>query len=408
MEKKRKGVVWSMNLEQAFKKVDAAIDEGEVKDLLMDLISIESHKESETDELEICRYIESYFRAEEIESELDFVTDSRPNIYARIGKGAEGKNFMLNGHTDTVPTYNMKNAFEPRLEDGIIHGRGAVDMKGAIAAMMIALAAVKRADISLQGQFIFTGVIDEEQRCIGAKKISDQLYPLADYAIVGEPTNMEVMIGHKGMEWIEITVYGRSSHGSTPEKGINAIRQAAKLIRKIEEELIEDLPNRADPLLGEPTLNIGVIQGGVDPNVIPDICKINFDRRWVPGESTESMKQEFEKIIQDLQAEDATFKADVRRMSEVTGIHVPLSTPRDHEFVHLLENGMEELFNENAEVGVFKGWSDAAQLSTAGITSVVCGPGDIQYAHANDEQVPVSEVMKAARYYAYMALKICM
>lgn len=397
-----------MKVDQAFKIVDQAINEQEVTDLLMDLIKIESHKESDTDELTICKFIDSFFKAESIDSELDFVTDSRPNIYARLGEGAQGKNLMLNGHTDTVPSYNMKNAFQPKLHDGVIYGRGAVDMKGAITAMMIALAAIKRSNIPLQGQLLFTGVIDEEQRCIGAKRIVDQLYPLADYAIVGEPTNLQVMIGHKGMEWIEVTVHGQSSHGSTPEKGINAIRQASKFIQKIEEDLLHDLKKRTDPLLGEPTLNIGVIQGGVDPNVIPDSCKINIDRRWVPVESTESMKQDFEKIINDLQTKDATFKADVRRMSEVTGIHVPLSTPSDHVFVRHLQSGMKELFNENVDIGVFQGWSDAAQLSSAGITSVVCGPGDIQYAHANDEQISITEVIKAARYYAYIALKICM
>lgn len=398
----------TIKVDQAFKTVDQEINEKEVSDLLLDLIRIESHKESDTDELTICKFIDSFFREDCIDSELDFVTDSRPNIYATLGKGAKGKNLMLNGHTDTVPSYNMTDPFNPTIHGGLIYGRGAVDMKGAIAAMMIAVVAIKRSNISLRGKLLFTGVIDEEQRCIGAKRIVDQKYPLADYAIVGEPTNLQIMIGHKGMEWIEITVHGQSSHGSTPEKGVNAISQATKLIHLIEKELINDLKKKKDPLLGEPTLNIGVIQGGVDPNVIPNTCKISIDRRWVPSESTQSMKQDFEKIINELHKKDPTFKADVRRMSEATGVHVPLSTPSGHVFVKDLQNGMQKLFNADSDLGVFQGWSDAAQLSTAGITSVVCGPGDIKYAHANDEQIPVSEVIKAARFYAYMALKICM
>lgn len=395
-------------LDQAFDKVDKKIKENEISNLLLDLIKIESHKESKMNELPISRFIDSFFKSESIESEIDFVTESRPNIYARIGGEFKGKSLMFNGHIDTVPSYNMPDAFNPKIYEGVISGRGAVDMKGAIAAMMIALVAIKRADILLRGTLFFTGVIDEEQRCIGTKRIVELGYPHADYAIVGEPTNLQVMVGHKGMEWLEITVYGQSSHGSTPDRGVNAILQATKLINVIEKKLMVNLKNRNHPLLGEPTLNIGVIQGGVDPNVIPNTCKICVDRRWVPEETTKSMIQDFEKIICELNKNDPTFKADVRRMSDVTGIHEPLYTPSDHVFVKQLQDGMQKVINQEIEPGVFQGWSDAAQLSSIGITSVVCGPGDIKYAHSDDEQIPISEVVKAARFYAYMALKVCM
>src|SRR5699024_9256388 len=180
-------------------------------------------------ELEVNNYNKKYLSASGIKSEIDYVIDNRPNHYDKIGKNKKGNNLMLTGHIDTVPPYNMENPFTPIINNNVIYGRGSVDMKGAMTAMIIALKVIHKSGIKLEGELLFASVIDEEQNCQGTKHMVDNVEINSDYAIVGEPTDLDVMIGHKGMEWLEITVHGVSTHGSSPEKGVNSIIQAAQL-----------------------------------------------------------------------------------------------------------------------------------------------------------------------------------
>jgi len=396
------------NRNEIILEVIDSIEEAEVIELLKNLIKIESHKDTKGQELEVNNYIKKYLSESGIKSEIDYVIDNRPNLYAKIGKNKKGKNLMLTGHIDTVPPYNMENPFTPIINNNVIYGRGSVDMKGAMTAMIIALKVIHKSGIKLEGELLFASVIDEEQNCQGTKHMVDNVEINSDYAIVGEPTDLDVMIGHKGMEWLEITVHGVSTHGSSPEKGVNSIIQAAQLILDLNIYFESELSKRKHKFLGKPTMNIGVIKGGVDPNVVPDKTIIQIDRRWVPEESPETMKEDIELVIKKLKNKDPQFKAEVRRMDEATGYHPPLNTLEDEKIVKHLSESSKELFNKDIKIGSFTGWSDAAPLSLKGIQSVVCGPGNLDYAHSNNEQIKVEEVVKAAKYYAYTALKICM
>lgn len=381
------------------------LDEKELINLVMTLVRIESHKEIETEEIEIAQHIYDLFDKEGIQTELKEIEPRRPNVYGFIGEG-EGQTIMLNGHIDTVPAIGMENAFQPVIKLGRIHGRGALDMKGAIAAMIMSLISIKRSGVKLDGKAIFTGVIDEEKRSQGAEKMADQEYPKADVAIVGEPTNLDIMYGHKGMEWIEVTVYGKSGHGSTPNAGINAIHIATDLIMKIREKLIPRLKERIHPILGEPTVNIGKIQGGDDPNIIPGICKIELDRRWVPEETIESMQKDIHDLIDEMKITDPTLEITTRRMSEATGTHSPLYTPPEHPFVAHLTEAIEVVTSNKPKYGVFQGWSDGAHLSRIGTTTLVCGPGELSLAHSAKESIEIEEIINAAKIYTYTILNV--
>ncbi|MBT2582815.1 M20 family metallopeptidase [Planococcus sp. ISL-109] len=381
------------------------LDEKELIDLVLTLVRIESHKEFGTEENEIAQHIYDLFKKEGINTELKEIELHRPNVYGFVGEDT-GKTIMLNGHTDTVPALGMEDAFQPVIKLGRIYGRGALDMKGAIAAMMMSLILIKRSGIKLDGKAIFTGVIDEEKRSQGAEKMADQEYPKADVAIVGEPTNLDIMYGHKGMEWIEITVYGQSGHGSTPNAGKNAIHIATDLIMKIRENLIPKLKERAHPILGEPTVNIGKIQGGDDPNVIPGLCKIQLDRRWVPEETIESMQKDIHDLIDEMKVNDPTLEITTRRMSEATGTHSPLYTSPDHPFVADLTEAIKVVTSRKPKYGVFQGWSDGAHLSRKGTTTLVCGPGELSLAHSAKESIEIEEIIKAAKIYTYTILKV--
>jgi len=384
------------------------IKEDEVVELLKRLIEIESHKNIENQELDINKYIEEYFKSLGVKTKMDFVYENRPNLYASIGKGKKGKNLMLTGHIDTVPPYNMVSPFNPEIKNNTIFGRGSVDMKGAIAAMMIAFKVIHESNLDLEGKLFFASVIDEEQRCQGTKHMIENYNIDSDYAIVGEPTNLDIMIGHKGMEWLEINVIGESGHGSKPNNGVNSIYKAMKLVDELKEYFACELPKRTHTNLGEPTMNIGLIKGGEDPNTIPGRTIIQIDRRWVPGETTETMLRDIEIVIDKIKRKDSNFRATVRRMDEATGYHPPLNTQKDENIVTILSESGKELFDKEVNIGYFDGWSDAAPLSKANIKSVVLGPGELNYAHSNNEQIEIKQVVKAAQYYALIALNICL
>ncbi|SFD87510.1 acetylornithine deacetylase/succinyl-diaminopimelate desuccinylase [Lentibacillus persicus] len=383
------------------------IDQEEVVVLTEKLIEIESHKESVQRESAVAYYIQSFFRSHDIEAWTEEIYPNRPNIYAKVGKSDKSyKRIILNGHIDTVPAYTMENAFQPKRKENDLYGRGAVDMKGAIAAMMVAMVTLKRYYPNLAGEVIFAGVIDEEERAEGARHIADSGNLTADIAIIGEPTELKIMPAHKGMEWTEVAFHGKSSHGSTPNAGINAVYHASEFIRIMQENLLPELERREHPVLGKPTLNLGKIIGGSDPNVVPDKCFLQFDRRWLPGESTESMIEEFNNLVRIQKKTNPSIEVSVRRMSETTGYHPPLDTPFDHWGVKALEKGVRTLFGRDPEVVMFPGWSDGAQLANGGIPSVVCGPGRLEDAHSGKEKINMNELYQAAVLYTYFALDI--
>ncbi|MFA1820038.1 M20 family metallopeptidase [Virgibacillus oceani] len=389
------------------KDIVEEIDPEEVADITERLIKIESHKESVQRESTVAYWIRDFFIDHDIETWIEEIQPNRPNVYARIGKAdASYKSVMLNGHIDTVPAYTMENAFQPQRKGDNLYGRGAADMKGAIAAMMVAMVTLKKYHTNLSGEVIFAGVIDEEETVQGAKQIADAGELKADFAIVGEPTELNIMPAHKGLEWIELIFIGKASHGSTPDAGINAVYHATEFIRLVQENLLPELEKRVHPKLGSPTLNLGKISGGSNPNVVPDECILQFDRRWLPEESAESIIEEFNSLIQLQKKTNLSLDVSVRRMTEATGYQPPLDTAFDHWGVKALEKGIADLFDRNADVQVFPGWSDGAQLANGGITSVVCGPGLLEDAHSGTEKINIQALFHAAKLYTYVALDI--
>src|SRR5690625_3988451 len=198
--------------------ISSSIQE-ELETLLFQLIKIESHSFVDGHENNLANYIKNYFEDLGIEVKTQEVVEGRFNVIASVRGKGEGPTVLLNGHMDTVPAYTMENAFKPFVEDGKIHGRGSVDMKGALAAMMMVLTNIKRHNITLSGDVVFAATVGEEDYSPGAYHLSNSGVK-ADYIIVGEPTGMEVGIAHKGVVWGEATFEGISVHGSVPDKGI--------------------------------------------------------------------------------------------------------------------------------------------------------------------------------------------
>ncbi|GAB7388958.1 ArgE/DapE family deacylase [Bacillaceae bacterium] len=380
----------------------------ELEELLFQLIRIESHQETPGWEANLVAFIKEYLEREKIDVELQAVLAERENLIARIRGNGTGPVLVFNGHTDTVPPYEMEDPFLPRKKNGRIYGRGSVDMKGALAAMIGVLLALKRGGVQLEGDVVFAATIGEESYSPGAYHLVTSGFH-ADYAIVGEPTGMKVGIAHKGVIWGEAIFHGRSVHGSVPEKGINAIYKASDWIAEIQRSYIPALKERCHPLLGHPTINIGMIEGGTRPVIVPQQCTVRFERRLIPGETEEAALGELQGILDELAKKDPDMSGEVRALPVFHGVpHGPLESQADSDLVKALRTAYREEFRRDAEPCGLQYWTDGALLAMIpGVQTVVCGPGDIAQAHSNEEYITCEQLHAAYRIYLRTALSLC-
>ena len=389
------------------------ISEEEIINIIKALVSIPSHRGIENQETDVARYICNFFASEGIEAEVTEVVDGRCNVVARLKGRGKGRTLLLTGHTDTVPPYDMQgNPYEVRVCDGRMHGRGVVDMKGALACMMVSIASIKRAGIELEGDLVFAGVIDEEDKSEGTRALIKQGIT-ADGAIVGEPTELDIHIGHRGLEWFEFTFHGKTVHGGKQKDGINAISKAAKFINRLEEQLIPKIESRSHPVTGSSSMNYGYINGGTQPSTVAGECTLQIDRRWVPGERFEDIKREYQKLLDDLHNEDPQFNADFKVMDisfmEEGYIHEAMEIEEGHPLVRAAGNSISRVFGTDARLSSFTAWTDGGLISTYGkIPTIVLGPGSLESAHSAGEYLDISEVVPATLIYAMTALEICL
>lgn len=399
-----------MRKEQARKKVLGLFDRGELLDLLKELIKIPSHKQVEWQEDRLAQFVFNFLQGEGIlDLELDYIKENRPNILARISGKGKGKSLMLNGHLDTVPPYNMSiPPYQPQIKNGLLYGLGSVDMKSSLAAMLLAMVLIKRSALELQGDLHFTGVIDQEQCSLGTVELVRRGIKV-DYAVVGEPTNLNICVAHKGMEWMKIIVRGKSAHGSTPDKGRNPIYMAARIAREIE-KLNEKLQKNHHPLVGSPSINVGVIAGGDDPNIVPQVCFLELDRRYTPEETIESLYQDVEHILNKLKLAYPGYHCELLPMDDrICSLrNIPFEVDPEIQLVKSLRQNLKDFSGTESGTTAFRGWSDAALLfRELSIPSVVFGPGKLEKAHASDEGIEIEKLILALKVYVGLILDIC-
>ena len=254
--------------------------------LTMDMVAIPSYSFMENQEEAISQYILDFFLEHGFTAYRTEIEPGRYNTVA-ILEGTEREtspSLMLTGHMDTVPAYDFEKAFEPWEDAENVYGRGTVDMKGALAAAMCAMVEIKESGTRLKGDLIFCGVADEEEAGIGTRSLIET-GPEATYTVVGEPTDLHIALGHKGLEWIEVSFKGKKVHGGAQEEGVNAIMMAGRFLQKLETEYLPKLAQRTHPILGKATLNIGTITGGDQPSTVADHCRIRLDRRCLTSET---------------------------------------------------------------------------------------------------------------------------
>ncbi len=391
-------------------KLIETLDVNEVVRVTSALVSIESHRDAPGRERACAEKIVEIFAGWGLPAEMAVVLENRPNVYCRLKGSGGGATLMLNGHIDTVPAYNMDfPPFDPFERDGLLYGRGTVDMKGALSCMMVAMRLLHDLKVPLQGDVIFAGVINEEDRSEGTEFLVRN-GPTADRCVVGEPTGLAIMAGHRGLEWLEFEFIGKAAHGGTPEKGVNAISMAARFIRKVEEKLMPELAKRVHPLIGPAVMNFGVIKGGTQPSSVADRCILQLDRRWVPMEKLDRVLGEYIDILHELEQEMPNFRCTMTRMESnmATMDHMPVDIPLDDPLVTGLSSVLRSLGIQEPRIAPFGGWTDASLISNFGHIPVLnFGPGDLAVAHSRCEYVPLEELRLATLTYALLANELC-
>ena len=355
----------------------------ELNNLLQGLIQIKSVNPP-GNENQIANFIKRFLLKNNIHSELVPLEESRSSVIAKI-EGEEERNITLCGHIDTVRVKEedwTKPAFQGLIENGKMYGRGASDMKGGVAAILYAVAFLKRKGIVPKKTVQLALTADEEWGYRGAKNlVSGGYFDLTDFLIIAEPSNLQISTGGKGELWIRAKFYGKSAHGSTPEVGINTIIPGSELVVNVTERYEKIF--EAETFWGKTSMNIGQFHGGVQVNIVPNYSEIDFDFRVISEEDKEKAMELVRKS-----GEKIAKKYKVEFKQEIFNYHPPIFTSLNNPYVEkfLQASGMKEAI-------ITKYCTDGATIiPKKKIPFIIFGPGDIAQAHQNDEYIELESL----------------
>jgi len=318
-----------------------------------------------------------------------------------------GRCLLAHAHVDTVPAGEIGrwsvDPFSGERRQGRLYGRGSGDDKGSVAAQVAALLALSRAGVELKGVFQVAAVADEESGGEqGTRWLRQEGVLKPDALLVGEQTNNHVAIAERVACGIDLTVFGKSAHGAMPWAGENAVLKAAGALTWLRERLLPDLERRQHPYLPPPTLNIGKITGGIQWSIVPERCKVEMDRRLLPGESRDQAMEEIRQALDEYN--ELVEELDYELFS--SGDVAPnINTPPDDPFVTAAQEALRNLCGESRPLAGYVQTSDGRWFAGDNIPIILFGPGDPALAHAADEFVEVMQVLEAARAIAMMAMR---
>jgi acetylornithine deacetylase len=381
--------------------------------LLRDLVAIDSVNPSlvpgAAGEAQIAQAVAAHLRQLGLDVEMQEVVPGRANVIGVLEGRGKGRSLMLCGHVDTVGVDGMDAPFDPVERDGRLYGRGAQDMKGGVAAMIDAARVIAQGPQGARGglpagRLIVAAVVDEEYASLGADALVTRWR--ADGAVVTEPTDLRIAIGHKGFAWFDVETKGRAAHGSRPREGRDAILRMGRVLQALE-ALDRQLQAAAPhPLMGTASLHASIIEGGRELSSYPDRCALKLERRTVSGETQAGVTREIEDILARLRGADAEFEATLTPLFSRPSYEVPA----DHDLPRALQRALQaHRPRPDGNADDFVGmsfWTDAAVLGSAGIPSVLFGPGGAGL-HSVEEYVEVQDVLRCRDTLAALARGWC-
>lgn len=337
-------------------------------------------------EEQLAHFVSDYLDHLGFETRLEEVETGRPNLIARAPGPDNRPRILLGPHLDTVGIVGMTiDPFAAEIADGKIHGRGTSDTKGSMAAMLWGLRenAAKLAELPVAVDFI--GFVGEESSQPGSRHFAKHHASKYEFAIAGEPTSLEAVYCTKGCLWAIIGANGRATHASQPHLGENAILKLIDGIRDLHGPFLDRLVESHHPVLGQSTMNVGVISGGTRANIVPDRATASLDIRTVPA------------LVQNKSA--AEILAEFAGSLEIihTAESPPMAMDPDHPWLVRLQKIIPDLTLTGAP------WfSDAAHLSAAGLPSICLGPGSIDQAHTADEFITIADLEAGAQFFTQL------
>jgi acetylornithine deacetylase len=374
-----------------------------VIDLLADLVRIDSRNPSLVDgapgEQAIAMHLARVFRDAGLETHVIEAAPGRPNVVGVLEGRAPGRTLMLCGHTDTVGVDGMAAPFDPVIRDGCLYGRGSQDMKGGLAAMIDAVRGLARDGGLERGRVVLACVADEELASLGAEALVRDWR--ADGAIVTEPTDLAIGIAHKGFAFVDVETRGVAAHGSRPAEGRDAIFRMGRVIGLLEQLDRTLQAGDRHSLLGPASLHASRVQGGREPSVYPDHCLLQIERRTLPGEGADRPLREVEQLLAALKRQDPEFEGYARG----TFSRAPFEIAAGAELPQQLLAACTSAARPAAFIGM-SFWTDAQILSSAGIPSVLFGPGGAGL-HSLEEYVRIDEVAACRDILADLARRFC-
>jgi acetylornithine deacetylase len=381
------------------------VDATETLRILRNLVKINSVNPSlvpgAPGEAEIAEYIGNYMRSLGLVTRIEEVKPGRVNAVGTIKGTGEGPSLMLNGHTDTVGFDYMEiDPLDPVVKEGKMYGRGTNDMKSGLAAILSTTKAVINSGVRLKGDLVVAAVCDEEYASIGTERLVENVY--VDAAIVCEPTELQILVAHKGFAWIDIETWGVAAHGSAWQIGVDAIAKMGKVQVGLENLQEESLMKRSHRLVGPPSVHSAIIEGGRELSTYPDRCKLQVERRLIPGETKSDVEVELDNLLSSIGDIDPKFEGGY----EITFFRGPLEVATDTEICRVLIESSKEVRGETPHFIGGSGWMDTQVIAKTGAPAVAFGPVG-SGAHAAVEYVEVDSVVDTAKVLENVVHRFC-
>ncbi len=394
------------------------IDTELLRQLLRELVAMDSVNPTlvpgARGEAAAAEYLRDFLRRQGIHAQLQEAAPGRPNVVALLGPttaagAASGEALAASAvaraglavvaHMDTVGAGNMTDPFTPQERDGRLYGRGALDIKSGVAAMCAAALALLRDGVELHRPLLIAAVVDEECNSIGTEALLQRY--TADAAVVLEPTDLRLCVAHKGYAWFEITTQGRAAHGSLPEEGRDAIRMMGRVLSvldALDRKLAQQPPH---PRLGHGSLHASLISGGQELSSYPAECRLQIERRTLPGESDAQIEAELRGLLEGLEVRDPAFRATARLFASRPAYEISPDAP----IAAVTAEAIREVTG-SAELCGMAAWTDTALLAGAGIPGVVFGPRG-RGLHGSEEYVELDSVTACAEVLFRLTVRLC-
>lgn len=376
----------------------------DVVTLLSELVAIDSVNPAlvpgAAGEAQMSRYVANWLENHGFDVHVQVTGEPGRNNVIGIVKGSGGPRLMLNGHMDTVGVAGITRPHDPEIVDGRLYGRGALDTKGGLAAFMVAAANVAAAG-NLRGDVVLTAVVDEEFASLGTETVLREWS--ADFALVAEPTALDLTTCHKGFVWLEVQTEGTAAHGSRADLGVDAIAKMGAVLGGLDDLARRLSRTPGHPLLGSPSIHASLINGGQELSSYPATCTLGLERRTLPGETADDALREVQDVLDQAAIRDPRFAATAR----ITFARNPLPEAADSDIARHLSEAAHAVLGRAAQHLGSPAWMDAALLAGVGIPTVVFGPAG-EGLHAETEWVDLDSVVRCAEIVESTISRLCL